>query len=88
MLHLLEQVRHYCEACWSWQENHERSVEQDDNPSESGHKPTQQVTLSFCFPQIVSLRQVLPDYELLNFWITRPQPLFIETQVEAIKKDG
>ncbi|KAG7499091.1 hypothetical protein JOB18_028561 [Solea senegalensis] len=35
VLHLLEQVRHYCEACWSWQENHERSVEQDDNPMPS-----------------------------------------------------
>lgn len=34
MLHLLEQVRHYCEACWSWQENHERGVDQEDNPSE------------------------------------------------------
>lgn len=35
VLHLLEQVRHYCEACWSWQENHERGIDQDDNPSES-----------------------------------------------------
>lgn len=35
MLHLLEQERHYCEACWSWQENHERGVDQEDNPSES-----------------------------------------------------
>lgn len=34
VLHLLEQVRHYCEACWSWQENHERGVDQEDNPSE------------------------------------------------------
>lgn len=34
VLHLLEQVRHYCEACWSWQENHERGLEQEDNPSE------------------------------------------------------
>ncbi|XP_034047643.1 adenomatous polyposis coli protein isoform X2 [Thalassophryne amazonica] len=32
VLHLLEQVRHYCEACWSWQENHERDVDQEDNP--------------------------------------------------------
>ncbi|XP_037122593.1 adenomatous polyposis coli protein isoform X2 [Syngnathus acus] len=32
VLHLLEQVRHYCEACWSWQENHERGAEQEDNP--------------------------------------------------------
>lgn len=36
VLHLLEQVRHYCEACWSWQESHERGVDQEDNPSESG----------------------------------------------------
>nr|XP_046230663.1 adenomatous polyposis coli protein [Scatophagus argus] len=35
VLHLLEQVRHYCEACWSWQENHERGVEQEDNPMPS-----------------------------------------------------
>lgn len=34
VLHLLEQVRHYCEACWTWQENHERGVDQEDNPSE------------------------------------------------------
>lgn len=34
VLHLLEQVRHYCEACWSWQENHERGLDQEDNPSE------------------------------------------------------
>ncbi|TNN48989.1 Adenomatous polyposis coli protein [Liparis tanakae] len=34
VLHLLEQVRHYCEECWSWQENHERGVDQEDNPSE------------------------------------------------------
>lgn len=36
VLHLLEQERHYCEACWSWQENHERGIDQEDNPSESG----------------------------------------------------
>ncbi|KAM9333868.1 adenomatous polyposis coli protein [Symphorus nematophorus] len=35
VLHLLEQVRHYCEACWSWQENHERGVDQEDNPMPS-----------------------------------------------------
>ncbi|XP_077479233.1 adenomatous polyposis coli protein isoform X1 [Stigmatopora argus] len=35
VLHLLEQVRHYCEACWSWQENHERGAEQEDNPMPS-----------------------------------------------------
>lgn len=40
MLHLLEQERHYCEACWSWQENHERGIDQEDNPSES-QKPSQ-----------------------------------------------
>ncbi|XP_061553733.1 adenomatous polyposis coli protein isoform X1 [Phycodurus eques] len=35
VLHLLEQVRHYCEDCWSWQENHERGVDQEDNPMPS-----------------------------------------------------
>ncbi|XP_013888469.1 adenomatous polyposis coli protein, partial [Austrofundulus limnaeus] len=35
VLHLLEQVRHYCEACWSWQENHEGGVDQEDNPMPS-----------------------------------------------------
>nr|XP_057912794.1 adenomatous polyposis coli protein isoform X2 [Doryrhamphus excisus] len=35
VLHLLEQVRHYCEACWTWQENHERGVDQEDNPMPS-----------------------------------------------------
>ncbi|XP_072228231.1 adenomatous polyposis coli protein isoform X2 [Leuresthes tenuis] len=35
VLHLLEQVRHYCEACWSWQENHERGIDQEDNPMPS-----------------------------------------------------
>ncbi|KAK2818474.1 hypothetical protein Q5P01_024035 [Channa striata] len=35
VLHLLEQVRHYCEACWTWQENHERGVIQEDNPMPS-----------------------------------------------------
>lgn len=38
VLHLLEQVRHYCEACWTWQENHERGVDQEDNPSECCHR--------------------------------------------------
>lgn len=38
VLHLLEQVRHYCEACWSWQENHERGIDQEDNPSEWCHR--------------------------------------------------
>ncbi|XP_045897802.1 adenomatous polyposis coli protein-like, partial [Micropterus dolomieu] len=35
VLHLLEQVRHYCEACWTWQENHERGVDQEENPMPS-----------------------------------------------------
>ncbi|XP_061886884.1 adenomatous polyposis coli protein isoform X1 [Entelurus aequoreus] len=35
VLHLLEQVRHYCEACWTWQENHERGADQEDNPMPS-----------------------------------------------------
>ncbi|XP_056875035.1 adenomatous polyposis coli protein isoform X2 [Takifugu flavidus] len=35
VLHLLEQERHYCEACWSWQENHERGIDQEDNPMPS-----------------------------------------------------
>ncbi|XP_057675062.1 adenomatous polyposis coli protein isoform X2 [Corythoichthys intestinalis] len=35
VLHLLEQVRHYCEACWSWQENHERGADQEENPMPS-----------------------------------------------------
>ncbi|XP_030581587.1 adenomatous polyposis coli protein isoform X2 [Archocentrus centrarchus] len=35
VLHLLEQVRHYCEACWTWQENHERGIDQEDNPMPS-----------------------------------------------------
>lgn len=44
VLHLLEQVRHYCEACWSWQENHERGVDQEDNPSEWCHRQTVNIT--------------------------------------------
>ncbi|XP_031177429.1 adenomatous polyposis coli protein isoform X3 [Sander lucioperca] len=35
VLHLLEQVRHYCEESWSWQENHERGTDQEDNPMPS-----------------------------------------------------
>ncbi|XP_028317831.1 adenomatous polyposis coli protein isoform X2 [Gouania willdenowi] len=35
VLHLLEQVRHYCEACWSWQEKHQRGAEQEENPMPS-----------------------------------------------------
>ncbi|KPP76428.1 adenomatous polyposis coli protein-like [Scleropages formosus] len=33
VLHLLEQIRAYCETCWEWQETHERGVDQDKNPS-------------------------------------------------------
>lgn len=40
VLHLLEQVRLYCETAWSWQEKHERGAEQDDNPSESANHST------------------------------------------------
>lgn len=35
VLHLLEQIRVYCETCWEWQENHERGVDQDKNPSKA-----------------------------------------------------
>uniref|UniRef100_A0A8C8HY95 Adenomatous polyposis coli protein n=1 Tax=Oncorhynchus tshawytscha TaxID=74940 RepID=A0A8C8HY95_ONCTS len=35
VLHLLEQIRVYCETCWEWQENHERGVDQDKNPMPS-----------------------------------------------------
>ncbi|TRZ03658.1 hypothetical protein DNTS_002853, partial [Danionella cerebrum] len=35
VLHLLEQIRNYCETCWGWQENHERGVHQDKNPMPS-----------------------------------------------------
>ncbi len=35
VLHLLEQIRAYCETCWEWQESHERGVDQDKNPSET-----------------------------------------------------
>ena len=33
VLHLLEQIRAYCEACWEWQEAHEQGLDQDRNPS-------------------------------------------------------
>lgn len=36
VLHLLEQIRAYCETCWEWQESHERGVDQDKNPSKPG----------------------------------------------------
>ncbi|XP_074424752.1 adenomatous polyposis coli protein-like isoform X3 [Larus michahellis] len=32
MLHLLEQIRAYCETCWKWQEAHEEGMDQDKNP--------------------------------------------------------
>ncbi|XP_031414891.1 adenomatous polyposis coli protein isoform X1 [Clupea harengus] len=35
VLHLLEQIRAYCETCWEWQEIHERGVDQDKNPMPS-----------------------------------------------------
>ncbi|KAM3874001.1 adenomatous polyposis coli protein [Diretmus argenteus] len=35
VLHLLEQVRLYCETSWAWQENHERGVDQEENPMPS-----------------------------------------------------
>ncbi|XP_032873320.1 adenomatous polyposis coli protein isoform X4 [Amblyraja radiata] len=35
VLHLLEQIRAYCETCWEWQEAHEQGVDQDKNPMPS-----------------------------------------------------
>ncbi|KAM6233184.1 adenomatous polyposis coli protein-like [Porphyrio hochstetteri] len=32
VLHLLEQIRAYCETCWKWQEAHEKGMDQDKNP--------------------------------------------------------
>ncbi|XP_075594937.1 adenomatous polyposis coli protein-like isoform X5 [Balearica regulorum gibbericeps] len=32
VLHLLEQIRAYCETCWKWQEAHEEGMDQDKNP--------------------------------------------------------
>ncbi|KAM6364412.1 adenomatous polyposis coli protein-like isoform 1-T1 [Pluvialis apricaria] len=32
VLHLLEQIRAYCETCWKWQEAHEERMDQDKNP--------------------------------------------------------
>ncbi|KAM9251433.1 adenomatous polyposis coli protein-like [Cariama cristata] len=32
VLHLLEQIRAYCEMCWKWQEAHEEGTDQDKNP--------------------------------------------------------
>lgn len=33
VLHLLEQIRAYCETCWEWQEAHDQGMDQDKNPS-------------------------------------------------------
>ncbi|KAG9355027.1 hypothetical protein JZ751_001740 [Albula glossodonta] len=35
VLHLLEQIRAYCETCWEWQLAHEQGVDQDTNPMPS-----------------------------------------------------
>ncbi|KAJ8405711.1 hypothetical protein AAFF_G00316910 [Aldrovandia affinis] len=35
VLHLLEQIRAYCETCWEWQMAHEQGVDQDTNPMPS-----------------------------------------------------
>ncbi|XP_036742866.2 adenomatous polyposis coli protein isoform X4 [Manis pentadactyla] len=32
VLHLLEQIRAYCETCWEWQEAHEQGMDHDKNP--------------------------------------------------------
>ncbi|XP_037228860.1 adenomatous polyposis coli protein isoform X3 [Falco rusticolus] len=32
VLHLLEQIRAYCETCWEWQEAHEQGMDEDKNP--------------------------------------------------------
>ncbi|XP_068277966.1 adenomatous polyposis coli protein-like isoform X2 [Nyctibius grandis] len=32
VLHLLEQIRAYCETCWKWQEAREEGMDQDKNP--------------------------------------------------------
>lgn len=61
MLHLLEQVRHYCEACWSWQENHERGVDQEENPSESAVRSSLQRPLLLCLCDHVLLRFPVPS---------------------------
>nr|XP_033784994.1 adenomatous polyposis coli protein isoform X1 [Geotrypetes seraphini]XP_033784995.1 adenomatous polyposis coli protein isoform X1 [Geotrypetes seraphini]XP_033784996.1 adenomatous polyposis coli protein isoform X1 [Geotrypetes seraphini]XP_033784997.1 adenomatous polyposis coli protein isoform X1 [Geotrypetes seraphini]XP_033784998.1 adenomatous polyposis coli protein isoform X1 [Geotrypetes seraphini]XP_033785000.1 adenomatous polyposis coli protein isoform X1 [Geotrypetes seraphini]XP_03 len=31
VLHLLEQIRAYCETCWEWQEAHKQGMDQDKN---------------------------------------------------------
>ncbi|XP_018613964.2 adenomatous polyposis coli protein-like isoform X2 [Scleropages formosus] len=35
VLHLLEQIRAYCETCWTWQEAHAQGVDQEKNPMPS-----------------------------------------------------
>ncbi|XP_053330274.1 adenomatous polyposis coli protein [Spea bombifrons] len=35
VLHLLEQIRAYCETCWEWQEAHEQGMDRDKNPMPS-----------------------------------------------------
>ncbi|XP_064153235.1 adenomatous polyposis coli protein-like isoform X2 [Anguilla rostrata] len=35
VLHLLEQIRAYCETCWEWQGAHEQGVDHDTNPMPS-----------------------------------------------------
>ncbi|KAJ8380947.1 hypothetical protein SKAU_G00017250 [Synaphobranchus kaupii] len=35
VLHLLEQIRAYCETCWEWQMAHEQGVDHDTNPMPS-----------------------------------------------------
>ncbi|KAJ8285236.1 hypothetical protein GJAV_G00024510 [Gymnothorax javanicus] len=35
VLHLLEQIRAYCETCWEWQSAHEQGVDHDTNPMPS-----------------------------------------------------
>ncbi|XP_069481599.1 adenomatous polyposis coli protein isoform X2 [Ambystoma mexicanum] len=32
VLHLLEQIRTYCETCWEWQEVHDQGMDQEKNP--------------------------------------------------------
>ncbi|KAL4660892.1 adenomatous polyposis coli protein-like isoform X1 [Arapaima gigas] len=35
VLHLLEQIRAYCETCWAWQEDHAQGLDRDKNPMPS-----------------------------------------------------
>lgn len=57
VLHLLEQIRVYCETCWEWQESHERGVDQDKNPSEAYSVFT--VLYCFCVSSLDVLVYVL-----------------------------